>query len=126
MAESVTWMYSASALRGPSVGASDTLEVDAYQKINLTLPAGGPAQSVTIGPGTWADVNALIVSASDLGGVVDLTPDGGAAFALDGPLVLIGTGPVSLLGGGNATVDLQNNGAADVDVDIFVARDATP
>lgn len=126
MAESVTWMYSARALRGPSVGSSGTLDVDAYQKINVTVPTGGVAQQVTIGPGTWADVTAVIISATDLGGVVDVTPDGGTTFALDGPLVLVGAGPVSLLGAGNATVGLQNNGAADVDVDIFVARDATP
>jgi hypothetical protein len=126
MAESVTWMYSARALRGPSVGSSGTLEVDAYQKINVTLPTGGAAQQVTIGPGTWAELTAVVISASDLGGVVDVTPDGGNTFPLDGPLVLIGAGPVSLLGAGDATVELLNNGAADVDVDIFVARDATP
>lgn len=126
MAESVTWMYSARALRGPSLGSSGTLEVDAYQKINLSLPAGGPAQQVLVGPGTWADVSALVISASALDGGVEVTPDGGAAFALDGPLVLIGAGAVSLLGAGNATVDLQNNGPDDVEVDILVARDATP
>jgi len=126
MAEKISWTYAVRADRGPTAALNGTLMADGYQKINVTVAAGA-AQTVTIGPGTWADILSLVVSAADLTGAVTLTPDGAAtALPLDAPFVLLGAGAVSLLGTGNATLSIANTGAADVAVDIFVARDATP
>jgi hypothetical protein len=125
MAETVNWMYSIRAQNGPSMGLNGQMAADGYEKISLTLAAAA-TQDVTIGPGTWADVHSLIVSASDLSGTVTATPTGGATVALDGPLVLIGPGPVGLLGAGAATLGFENTGTDEVSVDIFVTRDATP
>jgi hypothetical protein len=118
-------MYSVRAQSGPTMGLSGNMPVDAYEKLSLTL-AGAATQDVTIGPATWAEVQSLVVSASDLTGAITVAPAGGAAIALDGPLVLIGPGPVALLGAGAATLVFENTGANDLSVDIFVARDATP
>ena len=125
MAETVNWMYSIRAQNGPSMGLNGQMTADGYEKISLTLAAAA-TKDVTIGPGSWADVHSLIVSASNLAGKVTVKPAGGSTVALDGPLVLIGPGPVGLLGTGTATLGFENTHTDEVSVDIFVTRDATP
>lgn len=125
MPETVIWSYAVRAESGPAVSQSDRLAADAYEKINLIL-APAATQAVTIGPDGWPAIRALIVTGSDLSGAITLTPDGGAAMPLNGPLLLLGAGPVGLLGAGTATVAIENTGGAEQTVDIFVARDATP
>jgi hypothetical protein len=126
MAETINWLYSVRADRGPNAALNGTFQADAYERISVTLAAGA-TQDVTIAPGTWADVLSLVISADDLSGDVTVEPDGAAAAVpLDAPIVLLGAGAVALLGAGNATVTLENTGAEDVLVDFFVARDATP
>ena len=129
MPETVSWMYSVRARSGPSVGHNSVMTVDAYEKLSVTLAAAGApgaSQIVTIAPNTWADVRGLIVSATDLTGLITTTPDGGGAIPLDGPLVLLGAGPVALLGAGTASLAFENTSGDEQSVDIFVARDATP
>lgn len=126
MAETINWLYSVRADRGPTAALNGTFEADAYERISVTLAAGA-TQDVTVAPGTWAEVLSLVISADNLDGNVTVEPDGAAAaVALDAPIVLLGAGAVALLGAGDATVTLENTGAADVLVDFFVARDATP
>lgn len=125
MAETINWLYSVQAVRGPTATLDGTFEADAYEKMSIALDAGA-TQDVTIGPGTWAEVRSLVVSADNLSGDVTIEPDGGTAAPLDAPFVLLGAGAVSLLGTGDATITLENTGTEAVLVDIFVARDATP
>jgi len=125
MAETINWLYSVQATRGPTATLDGTFDADAYEKMSITLDPGA-TQEVTVGPDTWAEVRILVVSADDLSGAVTLTPDGGAVALLDAPFVLLGAGAVSLLGTGDATIALENTGTEEVLVDIFVARDATP
>jgi hypothetical protein len=125
MAETIHWLYSVRAQGGPSTSLHGHFEADAYEKMNVTVPATS-AQLITIGSATWADIIGLMVSANDLSGDVTVQPDGGPVLPIDAPIVLLGTGAMGLLGGGNATLNLDNTSAEDVDVDIFVSRDATP
>jgi hypothetical protein len=125
MAETINWMYSVQATRGPTATLDGSFDADAYEKMSISLDPSA-TQDVTIGPGTWAEVRSLVVSADDLSGAVTIQPDGGTAAVLDAPFVLLGAGAVSLLGTGDATITLENTGADAVLVDIFVARDATP
>jgi hypothetical protein len=126
MPESMSWNYSLAAAYGPAIVNAGVFDVDAYQKLSVRIAAGA-TQAVTIAPGTWADVRSVAIAASDSSGSVEVTPDGAAAaFALDGPLFLIGAGAVGLLGSGDATLSIENTGAGEVSVDIFVTRDATP
>ena len=126
MAETINWLYSVRADRGPTASLNGTLNADAYEKISVNVTAG-VTQNVTVGPATWAEVQSLVISATDMSGAVTVQPQGAAAAVpLDAPFVLLGAGAVALLGAGNATLALANTGAADALVDIFVARDATP
>jgi hypothetical protein len=125
MAETIRWLYSVRAEGGPSVALDGHVSVDGYEKLSVNVPAA-TAVGVTLGPGTWTDIQCLVVSAGDMSGTLTVEPDGAAAVPLDAPIVLLGPGAVALLGGGNSWLNLNNTGAADVLVDIFVARDATP
>ena len=126
MPESVSWTYSIRARGGPSVGGTGVIDIDAYEKVSVVIAAGA-TQLIVLAPGKWADVHGLVIGASDLTGVLAVTPLGAtAAVPLDGPIVLVGAGPVALLGAGDAKISFKNKGIADVVVDIFIARDATP
>jgi hypothetical protein len=63
MAEKINWTYSVQADQGPTASQNGTLSADGYQKLNIALAAGA-SQDVTIGPGTWAGILSLVVSAS--------------------------------------------------------------
>ena len=41
MPEQMKWSYSVQAVRGPTVAGNGVLEVDAYLKLNVTVPANG-------------------------------------------------------------------------------------
>ena len=125
MAEIIRWMYSVRAEGGPSAALDGQLSVDGYEKLNVNVPATS-AMTVTLGPGTWADILSLVVSAGDMSGSLTVEPDGAATVPLDAPIVLLGPGAVALLGTGDAVLTFVNTGAEDILVDIFVARDATP
>jgi hypothetical protein len=125
MAVNIRWMYSVSAQGGHAAALADDFDADGYERLNVQV-APATSQDVTIGPGTWADIISLVVSASVMDGSLTVEPDGAAVVPLDAPIVLLGAGAVALLGGGNATITLDNTGPDDVLVDIFVVRDATP
>jgi hypothetical protein len=125
MAVTIRWSYTVSADGGPTVTLGDHFDADGYEKLSVSVAAGAN-QDVTLAPGTWAEISSLIVSADDMSGALTVEPDGAAVVPLDRPIVLLGAGAVALLGVGDATLTLDNIGTADVLVDIFVVRDATP
>ena len=121
MAEKINWKFVAQALSGPSLSGQGTLEVDAYDKIGVTIAAGATQQVNLVPSGT---VSLIIINPAVPD--ADLSYDiGGNAVALDGPHVLIGTGAVSLLGGA-ANLSFTNNTTSDAAIEILLGRDATP
>lgn len=121
MAEKINWNFVVQALNGPSVSGAGNLEVEAYDKIAVTITAGETKQVNLVPSGT---VSLLVIN--PVVSNADLSYDvGGNAVALDGPHVLIGAGAVSLLGGA-ANLSFTNNTAADATVEILIGRDATP
>lgn len=121
MAEKISWNFVAQALGGPSLSKQGTLEVDAYDKITVTITAGTTQKVNLVPSGT---VSLLIikpaVASADLSYLVGANP-----VILDAPHVFIGTGAVSLLGG-LAQLSFTNNTAADASIEILLGRDATP
>jgi hypothetical protein len=121
MAEKINWNFVAQVLNGPSVSGAGTLDIEAYDKIAVTIAAGA-TQQVNLTPSGTVSLIIINPTVPD----VDLSYKVGAnAVVLDGPLVLIGTGAVSLLGGA-ADLSFTNNTAADATIDILLGRDATP
>jgi hypothetical protein len=127
MAEKIKWAVHIDVAAGPKLSATDVIEVEAYDKVGITLDAGAADVDVELQPGGAGQVTLLMIKASNYDPAITFSADGGATTVpLDAPLVLIGTGAVSLLA--DAPQQLQwDNGTADpVQVDIFVGRDATP
>lgn len=125
MPEIINWSYSVRARSGPQSNATGDLSVDAYEKISLAIVAGAEIE-VTVAPGTWSTVSGLFVSASKFSEDLSMSLDATKALKLDGPLVLIGAGAVSLLGDQDATLTFKNDSPEDLVVNLLVARDATP
>lgn len=121
MGEKINWNYVAQALNGPSISASGSVDVDAYDKIEVTVP-DTTTQAVNLVPA--GTVSLLVINPA--------SPDakltykvGGNDVPLDGPQVLIGAGAVGLLGGATS-LSFTNKTGADAIIDILVGRDATP
>jgi hypothetical protein len=121
MAEKISWNFVAQALNGPSVLGKGLLEVDAYDKIKVTITTGATQQVDLVPSGT---VSLLVINPA----VPDIKLSyaiGANTIGLDGPHVLIGTGAVSLLGGATS-LTFTNNTTADATIEILLGRDATP
>ena len=121
MAEKINWSYVAQALDGPSLSGAGSVEAEAYDKFEVTIPDNA-TQAVNLVPA--GTVSLLVINPA--------SPDakltykvGGKDVPLDGPHVLIGSGAVSLLGGA-ASLSFTNKTGADAVIDMLVGRDATP
>lgn len=126
MSEKISWSFSAQVTGGPSVSASADLTVDAYDKIDATIPKGGAETTVEVQPGS-AGVKLLVITASDYD---DLTYKVGASaisVMLDAAHLLLGEGAIALFDEYPTQLKFKNASATDdVTVSILVGRDATP
>jgi hypothetical protein len=122
VAEKLLWSVMVKAVDGPQVAASGSMPVEAYDKIRVTVAAGA-TQQVDLSPGGVAEVTALVISPDAPDAL--LTYDvNGTDVALDAPHVLLG-GAVALVGD-PTSLTFTNGTAADAEITILVARDATP
>ena len=115
---------------GPQFLFNRTLEVEAYEEIDITVVSGAGDKEVDLPSG--AEPVQLIVIMSDLY-ADELTykiNTGTTSYNLDQPLLLIGTGAASMFSNAPSTVTFNNGTAApnakDANVKILIGRDATP
>jgi hypothetical protein len=116
----ISWSLKVQVTGGPSVAASDTIEVDAYDVLEATV-AAGDSETINVQPGD--DAQFLLITATSYKDMT-YTVDGGSGITLDGAHVLIGEGAVSLLGSTQNQFVFSNAGTEDVTVSILVGRDA--
>lgn len=120
VSESINWSATASVAGGPVISGNGKTVADGYDKFEVLLPAGG-SKTLSVAPGNWGDLQLLLISPAKADPA--LTYDSGSGDTpLAGPLFLIGGDATALLGNGAATLTLKNGTAADVGVDILVAR----
>lgn len=124
MAETLNWSYTAQVAGGPTVAGSGDMTVDAYVKLNVSVPANASLE-VEVLPGTGGPVQVLVIAPA--------VPSAGLRYeagtetvVLDGPNVLLGGGAVGLLGASVGTLTFTNDDDADAEVSILAGRDATP
>jgi len=134
MAESISWLFSIDVAGGPTVAGKGVVALDAYDKLSVEVPAkaGNAAGSadVEVHPAAAAGAVSLlaVTAATYAPGVTYKIGTGNAAktFALDGPLLLVGSGAVGLLGSPTPVkVAFENDTADPVIIGILVGRDAT-
>jgi hypothetical protein len=115
---------------GPQFPFNQTLDVEAYEQIDITVASGAVDKGVDL-PGGTEPVQ-LIAIISDLY-ADELTykiNTGATARKLDQPLLLIGTGAVSLFSDAPAKLSFSNSTTGpktkDAQLHILIGRDATP
>lgn len=123
MPEKLNWSYAAEFTGGPTLAGSGTLEVEAYLKLTVTVPANDTLD-VEILPG-GGGLQFLVIR--PMKPSVDLKYKVGAEeVVLDGPHILIGGGAVGLLAASIDTLQFTNDTAEDAEIAILAGRDATP
>jgi len=123
MPEKINWTLNVQVVGGPKVSVADTMEVEAYDKIEALAPAGGSV-TINVQPGDGARF--LLITASSYENLTYEVDASGNPVPLDDTLILIGSGAVGLLGGTQNQFVFTNGGAADITVEILVGRKATP
>ncbi len=112
---------------GPRLNFSDTLDVEAYGRIEVVIPgADADAETVVdVQPGAEPGaVKLLLVKARPASDSITFD-NGGADVGLKNPVLLTG-GAVGLLADVPEQLTFKNGTGADATVMIFVGRDATP
>ena len=111
-------------LDGPQVSVPYQLQVDAYDKIDIELPATNPSSAtVDIQPGDQAQFLLISSNLYDAGLTYEVDSSGNSN-ALDGPLFLVGEGAVSLLGATQQQFEFTNTTGEPVSISILVGRNA--
>lgn len=122
MAEHLIWDVTVRAADGPQVTASGEMEVDAYDKISVVVPAQADL-AVDLGPTAGGRITALVILPARPSDELSYDVDG-TEIGLSHPQFLFG-GAVDLTGN-PAGLTLSNAGSEDSPVEIFLGRDATP
>jgi hypothetical protein len=131
----VNFSYSIQITGGPTIARAFATNVDAYDKIELTLDPGAADVVVDVQPGAASQVGLLALSSSlNDDKVTYKVTDGVAAdkgpFTLDAPQLFSG-GAIAAIGVAPKTLKFSNaHPAGDptkkATIEIFVGRDATP
>lgn len=131
MAVKINWTHNSQVVNGPKVTGSGTVEADAYDNIEVTVPAKvgttNGVLTVDVQPGAAGKVKFLLVKSdryADLTYDIDADPDL-AGIKLDAQLLLVGEGALAMAGGAPQTFKFTNAGSQAANVQILVARDAT-
>jgi hypothetical protein len=142
MPEKINWTIKAQVADGPVILESQAVEVEAYGKIQVTIPNGETIE-VEVQPGGTNMVSFLLVKSDRYNDLTNpsanlslkVNDTGNADINLDAPLLLIGNGAVQTLDPGEAPktmyfsnslgTDADGNGL-DANIEILVGRDSTP
>jgi hypothetical protein len=124
--ETIKWSVTFEAVLGPRVAEAGELVVGAYDKVSVLLAGNATDLDVDVQPSaTSGDLELLVLKAGKYDAGVTYSADAGAThFDLDGPVALIGTGAVALLGAAPQTLRFSNPSADPVDIEILAGRQA--
>jgi hypothetical protein len=132
MTEKINWTVNVQVVRGPKIFVSDIIDVDAYDKIDVTIEPDASDKEVQIQPGDLGQVQFLLIKSDQYGDgltykVNDVNND---AIKLDALQVLIGNGAVGLFEESPAKLLFSNELELDgvkipASVEILIGRKAT-
>lgn len=126
----IDWSFNVVVAGGPKFSASRSVEVDAYDKVDATIPKkdGSTAGTATVSvqPSGAGKVQILLITSSVYDDKLTYKVDGGTDIKLDQPQVLVGDGAVALLNQTQKEFVFKNElePAADASIQIFVGRNA--
>lgn len=130
MTESINLKINVGVPNGPSRSIYRTLKLDAYDKIDITIPADTDNKLVELQPSTEETVEFLLIVSNVYEDTLSYKVNSNAASAdtyiLDQPLLLIGKGAISIFESvptklyfTNATSETE---AKDAEIEILVGR----
>src|SRR2546423_9937113 len=100
---------SVQVVEGPSLAAFRTINVDAYDKSQVTIQQGAAGKVVDVQPGPAGRVQLLVITCSEFGDLLTYkVNNAGNDVKLDGEQVFIGDGAVGLLGADPKTLAFTN------------------
>lgn len=126
MAEVINITVSAKIKSGPTISFSESLNVDAYDKLDVTVAPGAPSTIQLLPPGTTS-VHFLLIKSSQYSDQISYMVNGaGSTIILDTPQNFIGLGSLAALDDVNdpATLVFTNSLTEDVNIQIFIGRNA--
>lgn len=128
----VSWSTSIQTAGGPTVSVvQDPVDAEATDRVEISVAPGDVDKVVNLQPGPASGVLLLSIKSNNYGNGTDisyLVSDGAtdsAKVTLSGPQVFSG-GSVGLFTVDPKILKFSNAGASAADIEIFVARDATP
>jgi hypothetical protein len=118
-------------LNGPQIPFNRSIDVDAYDKIEVPVKAGAKDTKIELQPGAAGQVQFLAIVSDwygdDLSFKINNGPD---KVILDQPILCMGTGGVGLFNSAPKTLLFSNAttapAAKDANIQILIGRDATP
>ena len=129
MASSLSYLVKATIGGGPSFLAQDRFDTESFIFTQVTVPAAGA--TVAVGAGAMADIQLIGIAVDaykDAAGAFQVTMQnalaGSPTITLEGPIMLVGAGAVSLLGTAIESLVFMNATGEDRTVTILVARNA--
>ncbi len=133
MSESIRWSLNVQVTGGPKSTLGRTIDVHAYDKISVEIPAGTSgtdpgSRNVEIQPAEEIGrLRLLLITTNQYDVAVSVTAEGGTiGIPLDGPLLLFSQGAIGLLGESPPQSLTFNNGLeTPVKIDILVGRNVT-
>src|SRR5262245_13212003 len=99
MPVNIAWALNVQILQGPNLAAANQVEVDAYDKINVTIAVGAADKSVELQPGGSGQVHFLLIRSNvyDDGLTYKVNNTANPSHKLNDLLLLSGKGNVALL-----------------------------
>ena len=127
MSEKINWTLNVQVIGGPKLSASNTMTVDAYDKIQVAIEAGETDKKVEVQPGGAGHVQFLLILSDPYDELLTykVNDSGGTAVKLDGPHLLIGKGAVALLSSAPSSFFFSNGLSKNASVEILIGREAT-
>ena len=125
MMEKINWTLNVAIAGGPKISGSDTLEVEAYDKVGVYIPAVSKVET-EVQPGDQGEVKYLLINADHYGEKLTyrINDESGDEITLDALQIFIGAGAVSVLGKPPQIFHFENQMDRDATVDILVGREA--
>lgn len=132
MSKVIQFKFNVQLAEGPGISASRSLEVEAYDLINVNvLSTTSPPDTdkeIDVQPGGAGQVKFLAITSDRYGDGLTYKVNAAAnpRITLDQPHVLVGEGAVGLLDPAPTKLFFSTTLSQDASVQILVGRDATP
>lgn len=129
MTEKINWNLNVQVLEGPKIQDFNTVSIDAYDMIDVTIEAKGEDKEVEIQPGGEGQVQFLLIKSDQYGDSLTYKvndKDATNIIRLDAMQVFLCNGSVGFLGGAPAKLFFTNKlDSEEANIKILVGRKAT-